>query len=449
MNTKRIQSLNKITYASGSVVYWMSREQRVKDNWALLYAQETAKKYNTSFSVIFCLRKSFDKATERLIDFMIKGLEEVERNLANKNIQFFFLLGDPEEEIPEFIKKNNSGFLISDFSPLRYNRSWKKGILKKISIPFHEVDAHNIIPIWEASDHQEYGAYTIHPKIHRLLPEYLEKFPQVSSQDHIVNHKFSLTDWGNIKKQIICDMSVNPVDWINPGEESALESLKNFLETRMDKYDEERNDPTKNAQSQLSPFIHFGHIASQRIALEVQKSISNKNTLAFLEELIVRKELSDNYCYYNTNYDNPSGFPDWARKTLEEHSYDKRLYLYSLSDLENIKTHDDLWNAAQREMMERGKMHGYMRMYWAKKIYEWSPNVTIAQKYALFLNDKYFLDGRDPNGYAGIAWSLGGVHDRAWYEKDIFGKIRYMSYNGAKSKFNIQHYINNSQKFPF
>ena len=162
---------------------------------------------------------------------------------------------------------------------------------------------------------------------------------------------------------------------------------------------------------------------------------------AFLEELIVRRELSDNFCYYNPDYDNIGGFPDWARKTHDKHRKDPRAVIYSRDQFEHAQTHDDLWNAAQMEMVKRGKMHGYMRMYWAKKILEWTQSPEIALETAIYLNDRYEIDGRDPNGYTGIAWSIGGVHDRAWSERSVFGKVRYMSYNGCKSKFNIKKYI--------
>jgi deoxyribodipyrimidine photo-lyase len=161
----------------------------------------------------------------------------------------------------------------------------------------------------------------------------------------------------------------------------------------------------------------------------------------FLEELIVRRELADNFCLYNAEYDNPSGFPDWAKKTLNIHDKDIRPILYTLEEFEQAQTDDPLWNAAQMEMVKRGKMHGYMRMYWAKKILEWTESSTQAMEYAIYLNDRYELDGRDPNGYTGIAWSIGGVHDRAWGERPIFGKIRYMSFNGCKSKFDVKAYI--------
>ena len=210
----------------------------------------------------------------------------------------------------------------------------------------------------------------------------------------------------------------------------------------MSRYDWDRNETSREGQSDLSPYLHFGHIAPQRVALEVQESQSPRGSKeAFLEELIVRRELSDNFCYYNQDYDRFQGFPDWARKTLDEHRADEREYLYNLADFENARTHDPLWNAAQLEMVHRGKMHGYLRMYWAKKILELTASPEEAQEVAIYLNDRYELDGRDPYGYVGIAWSLGGVHDRAWGERPIFGKVRYMSYKGAAGKFDMQAYI--------
>ncbi|MBP1734596.1 MAG: Deoxyribodipyrimidine photo-lyase photolyase (Photoreactivating enzyme), partial [Deltaproteobacteria bacterium] len=229
---------------------------------------------------------------------------------------------------------------------------------------------------------------------------------------------------------------------LEPGEKAAQSVLKRFIEGKLGRYDSDRNDPNKDGQSGLSPFLHFGHISAQRIALEVMKeNAAGESRDAFLEELIIRRELSDNFCFYNDQYDSVGGFPEWAKKTLNQHGKDKRPYLYSLEDFEGAKTHDDLWNAAQIEMVKRGKMHGYMRMYWAKKILEWTQSPEEAMNIAIYLNNRYELDGRDPNGYAGIAWSIGGVHDRAWNERNVFGKIRYMSYNGCRSKFNTDSYI--------
>lgn len=440
-NPQRIKKLNNFEYKAGEIIYWMSRDQRVNDNWALLYAQELAEKYHTTLSVVFCLRPEFEYATQRMLDFMFSGLKKVEKDLREKNISFYFLIGDPGIEIINFLNKQKIGALITDFSPLKINTQWKNKLTNDLEIPFFEVDAHNIVPVWVASEKQEFAAYTIRPKINRLLPIFLEEFPAVNKQK---NSKLpELTNWEEVLLIIKYDNSIKKVNWLNSGESEAKKTLQNFINERLENYDLDRNDPNKNAQSNLSPYIHFGQISSQRIALEIEKTKVNKNSKeAYLEELIVRKELSDNFCYYSKNYDNFNGFPNWAKETLEKHKNDKKEFIYNFQEFKNAKTHDPLWNSAQKEMVIKGKMHGYLRMYWAKKIFEWSENASEAQKIAIKLNNTYFLDGRDPNGYAGIAWSIGGVHDRAWFERPIFGKIRYMNFNGARKKFDVQNYIN-------
>jgi deoxyribodipyrimidine photo-lyase len=272
------------------------------------------------------------------------------------------------------------------------------------------------------------------------LPEFLEEFPKI--KDHPHNWKDTEIDWEGALKSLKVDNKVSEIDWIKPGEKEAKKALRNFIENKLSSYSKNRNDPNKDAQSDLSPYLHFGQISSQRVALEVKKSKAKKEVKeGFLEELIVRKELSDNFCFYNQNYDTFSGFPDWAKKTLNKHREDKGEYIYTLEQFEKAETHDDLWNAAQMEMIKKGKMHGYMRMYWAKKILEWSKSPEKGLEISIHLNDKYELDGRDPNGYVGCVWSIGGVHDRAWKERKVFGKIRYMSYNGCKRKFDVEEYI--------
>lgn len=423
-----------------SVVYWMARDQRVHGNWALLYAQEVAEKNNASLSVIFCLNPNFLGATLRQYDFMLKGLEEVEQELKNKNISFHLLFGNPEEEVVEFLKKHEISTLITDFSPLRISRKWKKNIANKIEVPFYEVDAHNIVPCTYVSNKQEFGAYTIRPKINRLLDEFLTPYPRLKDSSFTIknNHKI---EWGKLFDKLNIDNKVKPVDWIKPGYKHALKVVDSFIENKIRKYNDLRNDPTKDFSSNLSPYLHFGQISSQEVVMTVCEKVSKELSASFIEEIVIRKELSDNFCYFNDNYDNPEGFPDWAKKSHLEHKKDKREYLYSKSELESAETHDELWNAAQKQMINYGKMHGYLRMYWAKKIMEWTENVDKAMEIAIYLNDKYELDGRDPNGYTGIAWSLGGVHDRAWFERTIFGKIRYMNYNGCLKKFDVEAYI--------
>ena len=248
-----------------------------------------------------------------------------------------------------------------------------------------------------------------------------------------------------VKSQIInklnIDFSIKEVDWLTPGETAAKNKL-NLLSESLNGYDQLRNDPTKEALSNLSPYFHFGHISPQRVAFEIRNSsLTDLDKNSFLEEMIIRRELADNFCEYEPNYDYFDGFHDWAKKSLNEHRNDEREFLYPKEQFELSETHDPLWNAAQNQMRKKGKMHGYMRMYWAKKILEWSPNPEVAMQIAIDLNDAYELDGRDPNGYTGIAWSIGGIHDRAWFERPVYGKIRYMNYNGCKSKFNVKRYI--------
>jgi deoxyribodipyrimidine photo-lyase len=447
MNLKRIKTIKNVAEGNGPVVYWMSRDQRVHDNWALIFAQKLAKEKKKQLAVIFNLVPDFLEATIRQYGFMLKGLQEVESELEKYKVAFILLQGKLDVEIPNFIKKNNVSILVTDFDPLRIKRIWKKEIAKKIKIPFYEVDAHNIVPCQYVSNKTEFAAYTIRPKIHKLLPEFLDEFPPFQKMKQSANLNVNKVDWKAVKKSLKINRGVKEVEWIIPGEKAAARLLKNFLEKGFTKYSKERNDPTKNALSNLSPYLHFGQISAQRVALTVQQ-LYQKNISAdtFLEELIVRRELSDNFCYFNPNYDSFDGFHDWAKETLNKHRKDKRDFVYSLEEFENANTHEDLWNAAQKELLTTGKMHGYMRMYWAKKILEWSKSPEDALRIAIYLNDKYELDGRDPNGYAGCAWAIGGVHDRAWTERPVYGKIRYMNRNGAARKFDIESHTKLSFK---
>jgi deoxyribodipyrimidine photo-lyase len=407
VDQRRVRWLKEAELAVGPVVYWMSRDQRAHDNWALLYAMEEAKKRKTECLVIFCFLPHFLGAIKRQYDFMLAGLEQVESILKKKDISFTLLKGEPAEEIPAYLRKKRAGLLVMDFDPLKIKKTWKKQVAKGIDIPMVEVDAHNIVPCWVASDHQEFGAYTLRPKIRKLLPDFLIEYPKTFS---------GMTD--------------------------GLRALHDFIEQRLTGYAEKRNDPTIEGQSSLSPYLHFGQLSAQRVAWEVRHAkapMADRD--AFLEELIVRKELSDNFCEYNPHYDSVLGFPDWAKRSHAAHQKDKREYLYTRKQFEEGKTHDDLWNAAQMQMVNTGKMHGYMRMYWAKKILEWTKSPEEAMKIAIYLNDTYSLDGRDPNGYAGIAWSIGGVHDRAWVSRPVFGQIRYMNRNGCERKFDVDAYI--------
>lgn len=431
----RVKKLNNFTEIKEKqeIVYWMTREQRVNDNYSLLFAEDISRKHNCTLKVVFTLTDNFLEAQEKQFIFMLEGLKEVSQKLNNLGIEFILLKGkDASKEIINYINKNKVSCLVTDFDPLKIKTKWREEVLKEIKVPFFMVDSHNIVPLWIASPKQEFAAYTLRPKINHLLFSYLKEFPQIKKHKEKIEETI---EWKKIIK------GKHDYSFI-PGEKASREMLKEFIDKKLNDYSVLRNDPSKDYQSNLSPYLHFGQISSQRIALEVLKQEKNEESKkAFLEELIVRKELADNYCFYNKEYDNPKGYHEWAKKTIEEHKEDKREYLYSLKELENYKTHDVLWNASQEEMVKTGKMHGYLRMYWAKKILEWTRDFKEAQEFAIFLNDKYSLDGRDANGYTGIAWSIGGVHDRAWNEREIFGKIRYMSFNSTSKKFNLKGYL--------
>lgn len=439
---KRVRTLNTLPYTTGAVVYYCVRDQRVDQNAALLFAQTLALKHKVPLYVLFVLYPNYLHAAERQYDFMFRGLEEFEENLKKHNIPLFIEYGNDVEEIEKFVKKHTCGALITDFSPLKINRIWKDVWAPKATIPVFEVDARNIVPAWLASPKQEYGAYTIRPKIHRLLPEFLHPIPKIKKMDEQNSAGFASVDWKKTRSHFTFKEYPKKIDWIVPGEKAAQKRLQDFRENGLYGYDEKRNNPNTDAQSGLSPYITFGQISRHRIALEVMSASAPRvDKDAFLEELIVRSEVAENFCFYNPHYDTPEGFPSWAQKTLTEHKDDEREFLYSLSDFEKAQTHDDLWNAAQEELLQTGKMHGYMRMYWAKKILEWTKNPQEAMKIAIYFNDTYELDGREPNGYAGIAWSIGGVHDRAWFPRKIFGLIRFMSEGGAKTKFDVRTYV--------
>nr|MBN2278684.1 deoxyribodipyrimidine photo-lyase [candidate division Zixibacteria bacterium] len=442
IDKRRIFKINDVRIEIGPIVYWMSRDQRVNDNWSLHYAMELADHSGRAVAVIFNLVPEYLGATLRQYNFMLKGLWEVQSGLEKLNIPFFLLTGQPEDTIPKFLRATRTGVLITDFSPLKINLTWQEKIAKIIKIPFYEVDSHNIVPCRYVSKKQEFAARTIRPKINRILDEFLTEFPSIKKHKYQWVGDIPHINWTGLHKRLKIDKSVKPVPDIQPGQKAAMKILSGFIRTKLSNYANRRNNPDKDFQSGLSPYLHFGNISAQRVAIEVQKANGITGVKeSFLEELIVRRELSDNFCFYNCKYDAFDGFPEWARKSLDQHRSDPREFIYSLEQLEQAETHDRLWNTAQMEMVKTGKMHGYMRMYWAKKILEWSPSPERALETAIYLNDRYELDGRDPNGYAGIAWSIGGVHDRPWLEREIFGKIRFMSFAGCKRKFHIEKYI--------
>ncbi len=452
-SSKRSRKLNDPEPRNGKcVIYLMSRDQRAQANWALLEAQAHAQHLGLPLIVTFIFYKGGVKnAQARHYRFMLEGLRETAEELDQHGIPFVLYHDDYQGAIKQMVTKYDPAALYCDYSPLRGPQTVRRHIAKAHpQIPSYTVDAHNVIPVWITSQKQEWAAYTIRPKIHKLLKDYLTPYPALKKQSH--PPKTEPIDWEELLKPY-ADAALS----LKSGAKAAAHQLQSFVKNHIQSYDTDRNDATADGQSGLSPYLHFGHISAQYVAhhtleqtgqhLQIGPKITQRslcvdeNVAAFLEELIVRRELSDNFCTYNKQYDTLHGAPDWARETLAAHAKDTRDYTYSYKELEQGKTHDQLWNAAQLQMVREGKMHGYLRMYWAKKILEWTPDAATAITYAVQLNDTYEMDGRDPNGYVGILWSIAGLHDRPWFERDIYGTVRYMAESGAKKKFDIEAYI--------
>ncbi len=443
----RIKKLNTANSTYGKcVIYFMSRDQRVNDNHALIAAKLHSERLKVPLLVIFALYSSVKNRTMNQFKWMIEGLKEVENQLHLLNIPFFIISGKASKVYKSAAEEFGPVAVYFDFSPLKGPIKVKLDFANDSSFPVFMVDTHNIVPVWITSNKQEYAARTIRPKLNKHIQNYLYEPQKINSQNH--NLDLKRNNW----QKLLAKLKLKTIDNYEPmqisGSQHANTTLINFLKGKLLNYFKNRNNPDIDALTNLSPYLHFGQISSLRVVLELNryqkmlleagisgpsKDDLNNSVNALIEEIIVRKELSDNFCYYNNQYDSLDGAPEWAKKTLQKHKKDKRDYIYTYTQFEKAKTHDPKWNLAQQQMVSTGKMHGYLRMYWAKKILEWTPNATTALNYAIKLNDKYSLDGYDPNGYVGCLWSIAGLHDRPWFERKIFGFIRYMGRAAKKS----------------
>lgn len=439
---RRARLLNQSQVSeTGPVVYVMAREQRVHDNWALIYAQEQAISRRVPLIVLFVVGPMFNYGTARHNEWMVQSLIDVSVTLQQYAIPFYIELGDWAETLASFVERMKVGEVVFDFNPLEPVRSWRTSAATSLSIRVTEVDARNIVPCWEASPKAEFAAYTFRPKVTRKVAEFLTKFPNVVIHPYVSPDSVKDIDWDMVRKFRTYDKNISLPNTFTPGETAGNKMLTEFISSRLSGYATKRNDPNEDGVSNLSPYLRWGNISAQRLALLVSKAdVSREDRDSFLEELIVRRELSDNYCFYTKQYATVGAAHAWAQKTIAEHTEDTREYLYSYEQFATAQTHDQLWNAAQQQMVTEGKMHGFMRMYWAKKILEWTPDAQSAIDIALRLNDTYELDGRDSSGVVGVMWSICGLHDRAWNERPIFGKIRYMNYAGCKRKFDVKAY---------
>jgi deoxyribodipyrimidine photo-lyase len=466
--TRMLTSEQLMPANAKSVVYWMQRDVRTADNWALLFAAHLAETAKVPLHVIHVLppppqSTSTDEHPPSLIDltmterhgtFLLGGLQLVHKELEQKSVPMHILNPLSHRLVASTIQSQiidefEPSVVICDFTPLRHVRQWIEGAVKETlensEIPLWQVDAHNVVPVWHAADKRQVGARTLRPRIHKVVEGFLQKFPKFQGNKHLEKPpSLPPFDYEAYQRVLDWDTSVPAVKWAQPGTDAAKKQFESFVEYGLPKFDSLRNDPNySKISSSLSPWLNHGHIAFQRCLMATKKVNKHATgSASFIEEGLIRRELSDNYLYYTPDdYDSLAGAAGWVQETLETHTSDPREYVYSLEDLEQGKTHDDLWNAAQLQVVREGKMHGFLRMYWAKKILEWTETPEVALTTAQYFNDKYALDGKDPNGFVGVGWSVMGVHDMGWKERAIFGKVRYMNYAGCKRKFKVADFV--------
>jgi len=450
MNIHRISKLStQQNHSKGEyVLYWMQQSQRVSFNHALEYAIQIANQKRLPLVVLFCLIDTYPEANLRHFHFMLEGLKETQKELENRGVNFVLRLGDPMLIIQSFIPKIDS--LILDVGYLKHQKKWRDMLREhtKDILDVFMVESDVIVPVQMAYPKAAYGAYVIRSSLFRMLPFYRDfvSLSVLENQTKLSIHSDdSFDDLFQLMKRLSLDTSILPSIYFKAGYQAAINQLNAFINQGLLIYDQS-NDPSLEATSRLSLYLHFGQISSLEIYEKIlyakhQQGISDVVFDAFIEQLFIRRELAINFVYYTPFYDDFKHMTEpWAYKTMHEHQKDARPYLYTKEDYIHFRTHDIYFNAAMKQMVKTGYMHNYMRMYWAKKIIEWSLDYQSAYQTILSLNNAYFIDGRDPNSYAGVAWCF-GKHDRPWTDRPIFGSLRYMNAEGLKRKFNIDLYV--------
>jgi len=444
IHPERIRYLNEKEIRKGRyILYWMQASQREQYNYALEYAIGQANRLGLPAVVFFGLTDRFPEANARHYTFMLEGLRETAAALRKRGLRLVIRRGSPEEGAIALSAR--AALTVVDRGYLRIQRQWRARAAERMRCPLVQVESEVVVPVESASPKEEYSAATLRPKIHRRLNEFLKPLRRRKLQNASAVPDIDSIDLADIEdveaviSRLKVDHGVAPSRHYAGGTGRAIRRFDGFIRKHLDHFADQRNDPGVDRLSGMSPYLHFGQISPLYLALRISRT-SSPGREAFLEELIVRRELSMNFVFYNRDYDRYQGLPEWARKTLQAHRQDPRPTIYSRPALEAAETHDPYWNAAQKELLLTGKMHGYMRMYWGKKILEWSRSPREAFQTALYLNNRYEMDGRDPNGFAGVAWCF-GKHDRPWGERAIFGNVRYMNDRGLRRKFDIDRYV--------
>ena len=423
------------------VLYWIRANRRVESNHALQFAAVLANRLQKPLLCYESLPCTYPYANDRLHAFTLEGVAETAAALHKLGVGYIFdlcktaLLACARGSLDQY--SNHAAAVVTDDWPETLT-----GHIPQFGVETYAVDSSCIVPS-KCIEARSYAAYSIRPKIHRLLERFLQPVEKVRLRRKWTAELPALPALDASIKPSACeiDHSVPPSTLFRGGRKQAEFHLDRFLRHSLRRYARDKNQPTAHATSNLSPYLHSGYISSLEIALQVREHAREHKLIAdeFLEELIVRRELAFNFAWYAKRLDSLTELPDWVRSTLRAHRKDKRDPQYAREQFEHAATHDDLWNAAQKELLLRGKIHGYYRMYWGKKILEWSRTPEEALATMIYLNDKYALDGQDPNTYANILWCF-GLHDRPWGERPIFGMVRYMARSGMDRKTDTQAY---------
>jgi deoxyribodipyrimidine photo-lyase len=446
---ERVQDLNEEGVGDGDyILYWMQSSQRAAQNHALEYTVQQANDLGQPLLVIFGLTDDYPEANLRHYAFMLEGLKDAQEALKKRGIKMVVREGSPDEVALEAGK--HASIIVTDRGYMRPQKRWRERVARESGCRLTQVESDVVVPVELASDRQEHAARTLRPKIGEYLEEFLVELRPTRPEKRSLNLRADGLDLSDIPKLLDgldLDRSVGTLSHLYKGGTSeARKMFRRFLKNSFDDYVAHRNQPQTDDVSHMSKYLHFGHISPIWLALQAREaSTKEDNVESFVEELVVRRELSMNFVFYNKDYDSYSNLPDWARKTLAEHKGDERDYIYTRKQLEDAETHDEYWNAAMKEMVQTGYMHNYMRMYWGKKILEWSNTPEHAYRTTLYLNNKYFLDGRDPNSFANVAWVF-GQHDRGWTERGVYGKVRYMSAGGLERKTKPDEYVEKVEK---
>ncbi|CDU18836.1 DNA photolyase [Plasmodium yoelii] len=436
-----------------NVLLLLTRDFRIADNWSIIYAYDMAKKNKCNLLACTYINRK-EKFTERYINIKLKVLKNLEEEFKKLNIPFYVIPIFMIDEFMEFLRIHEIKTVVCDFHSLGYQKQFVENLVQmsnKKKIKILQVDSHNIIPLWITSKMEESSIRTIKPKIQTHLSSFLIEYIKLERFDQIIKYPEPF-DIVSLYKKLTVNNSCSVLSNFVCTEKKAREILEDFCKNKLDKYSVKRNDPNYDTINLLIPYINLGIISSQRCILEVNKyalqfpSIhASSGKEYFNDDLLIKKELADNFCFYNKNYDNFNGAKDWAKESLKKHELDKRNHLYDYEDFRNARTHNDIWNCCQLQLINEGTIHEFLRMYWAKKILNWSENSRTALKCAIKLTNEFSIDGKTANAYVSIMSSIMGVHDQSWNERSVFGKIRYMDYNSCKRNFDINLYMS---KYP-